>query len=308
MNESAKVWLDGSVVDAADARISVFDHGLLYGDGIFEGMRVYSGRVFRRADHLRRLAVSAKAVGLAFPDGVDLDAVIDDTVAAFGEDDAYIRLLVTRGEGPLSVDPTKCPRSRVICIVGEVSLYPPEKLAAGIDMVTVSLRRPRADVLEPRVKSLNYLNNALAILEARRAGADEALLLNEDGAVAEASGANVFTVRDGAVATPLVTDGALEGVTRRTLLEICARDGIPAVERRMTRIDLLAADEVFLAGTGARMIPVRTLDGAPIGAPSASAGSGATSDPPRSVPDRPIYARLDAAYEERVRAVGAVSC
>jgi branched-chain amino acid aminotransferase len=304
MIPGAKVWIDGAVVDGALARVSVFDHGLLYGDGIFEGMRVYSGRVFRRSDHLRRLAVSAKAIGLVFPDDVDLEAVIDDTVAAFGKDDAYIRLLVTRGEGPLSVDPTKCTRSRVICIIGEVSLYPAEKLEAGVDVVTVSLRRPRPDVLEPRVKSLNYLNNALAILEARRAGADEALLLNEDGCVAEASGANVFTVRDGVVATPPTTDGALEGVTRRTLLEVCARDGFPAEERRMTRIDLLAADEVFLVGTGARMVPVRTLDGALIGTPRAVAP--ATGSP--EAPHRPIYARLSAAYEACVRAHDGESC
>jgi len=282
----SKVWIDGRVVDGESARISVFDHGLLYGDGIFEGMRVYGGRVFRQADHLRRLAVSAKAIGLRFPEEVDLSEVVDETVRAFGASDAYIRLLVTRGEGPLSVDPTKCKRSRVICIVGEVSLYPAEKLAAGIDVVTVSVRRPRPDVLEPRVKSLNYLNNAMAILEARRAGADEALILNADGAVAEASGANVFIVRDGVVATPPATDGALEGITRRTLLELCSADGIPAEQRRLGRIDLLGADEVFLTGTGARLVPVRTLDGAVIGKDG----------------DRPVYARLTAAFEARVRA------
>jgi branched-chain amino acid aminotransferase len=288
----AKVWLDGKVVDGADARISVFDHGLLYGDGIFEGMRVYSGRVFRQPDHLKRLAVSARAIGLELPADVDLPAVIDETVRAFGREDAYIRLLVTRGEGPLSVDPTKCPRAQVICIVGEVSLYPPEKLAAGIDIVTVSLRRPRPDVLDPRVKSLNYLNNAMAILEARRAGADEALLLNEDGAVAEASGANIFTVLGGVVATPPACDGALEGITRRTLLEVCVAQGIPVEQRRLNRIDLLGADEVFLAGTGARMVPVRSLDGTQLGW-----GAG-----------RAIYSKLDAGYEARVRADAGHSC
>lgn len=289
---SAKVWLDGRVVNGEDARISVFDHGLLYGDGIFEGMRVYAGRVFRQADHLKRLAVSAKAVGLRLPDDIDLPRVISDTVHAFGKTEAYIRLLVTRGEGPLSVDPTKCKRSRVICIVDEVGLYPAEKLEAGIDVVTVSLRRPRSDVLEPRVKSLNYLNNALAILEARRAGADEALLLNQDGAVAEAAGANVFVVAGGRVATPPATDGALEGITRRTVLELCAAHSIPAEEKRLGRIDLVAADEVFLVGTGARMVPVRTLDGTTIGEGR----------------DRPIYARLLTAFEARVRADDARSC
>jgi branched-chain amino acid aminotransferase len=251
---------------------------------VFEGMRVYGGRVFRRAEHLRRLSISARAIGLALPTDPSLEGIIDETVAAFGSSEAYIRLIVTRGVGPLSVDPTKCARPTVICIVDEVALYPADKLARGIDMVTVSIRRPPADILEPRVKSLNYLNNALAILEARRSGADEALLLNRDGVVAEASGANVFVVRDGAVFTPFVTDGALEGMTRRTILEACAELGIPSQERRLGRIDLLGADEVFLAGTGAKMVPVARLDGQNIGDPA----------------QRPVYDRLRRAYESAV--------
>jgi branched-chain amino acid aminotransferase len=290
MSDTAKVWIGGRIVDGNDAYVSVFDHGLLYGDGVFEGMRVYGGRVFRKRDHLERLAVSARAVGMAALDTEALARVVDDTVDAFGRAEAYVRLIVTRGKGPLSVDPTKCFAPTVVCIVDEVALYPAEKLEKGVDLVTVSIRRPGADVLEPRVKSLNYLNNALAILEARRVGADEALLLNRDGAVAEASGANVFVVRGGRVSTPPATDGALEGITRRTILELCEELGVPAVERRLGRIDLLGADEVFLAGTGARLVPVATVDGQPIGVGSAH---------------RTVYARLRTAYDGRVREVAA---
>jgi branched-chain amino acid aminotransferase len=215
-----------------------------------------------------------------------LARVVDDTVEAFGRTEAYVRLIVTRGVGPLSVDPTKCIRPTIVCIVDEVELYPADKLEEGVELVTVSIRRPAADVLEPRVKSLNYLNNALAMLEARRCGADEALLLNGDGAVAEASGANLFVVRGGRVSTPPPADGALEGITRRTILELCKELAIDATERRLGRIDLLAADEVFLAGTGARMVPVARVDGQPIGA-----GPG----------PRPVYERLRSAYDRRVR-------
>ena len=177
-----------------------------------------------------------------------------------------MRFIVSRGEGALGVDPTSCPRPRVVCIVDHIRIYPPEVLARGIDLVTSSWRRPPPDVLDPRVKSLNYLNNALAKLEARRRGADEALLLNAAGLVAEASVANVFAVRGGALATPPPTDGALEGITRGAVLELAvALDGIAAAERSLGRYDLLGADEVFLTGTGARIVPVRSLDGETIG-------------------------------------------
>jgi branched-chain amino acid aminotransferase len=177
-----------------------------------------------------------------------------------------VRLIVTRGEGPLGVDPTTCPRPAVICIVDSLRLYPEEKLARGIDLVTASLRRPPADVLDPRVKSLNYLNSVLAKLEARQRGADEALLLSRDGRVAEAAVANVFVLRGGELATPPAVDGALEGITRAAVLELAGRAGIPAGERSLTRFDLFAADEVFLTGSGAGIVPVRSLDGRVIGA------------------------------------------
>jgi branched-chain amino acid aminotransferase len=286
--DSMKVWLDGAIVTAAEARIPVLDHGFLYGDGVFEGIRVYDRRVFRLDDHMRRLGVSARAVGLDIPGGLaKARDVVLATARAFGGDDSYVRLIVTRGEGPLSVDPSKCERSRLLCIVGQVALYPEAKLAHGVDMVTVSVRRPAADALDPRVKSLNYLNNAMAIREARLRGADEALVLNVRGAVAEASGANVFVARDGKIATPPASDGALEGITRATVLELAESLGIPAREKTLNRIDLIGADEVFLTGTGARIVPVGSLDGQPI-------GDG----------ERPVTRALGDAFDARVRSSG----
>ncbi len=261
-----KVWLDGGIVAPEDARIPVTDHGFLYGDGVFEGMRVYHRKIFRLEDHLVRLATAARALALDIPGGIE--AAREATLAtarAFGRDEAYLRLIVSRGEGALGVDPTTCPRARIVCIADEVRIYPEEKLREGIALVTSSWRRPPADVLDPRVKSLNYLGSALAKLEARQRGADEALLLNTGGHVAEASVANVFAVRDGVLVTPPATDGALEGITRRSLLELAAQEGIAAEVRRLGRFDLFAADEVFLSGSGARIVPVGSFDGRPIG-------------------------------------------
>ena len=280
-----KVWIDGAVVDGEKARVPVNDHGLLYGDGLFEGIRIYGGRVFRLDLHLARLAAGARAIGLALPvTAAGLRAIVLDTARAFGEREAYVRLLVTRGEGPLGVDPTPCKAPRVVCIVDAISLYPPEVRARGLDLATVSLRRPPADVLDPRVKSLNYLNSVLARREARQRGADEALILNLAGQVAEASVANVFVVLGGALSTPPPSDGALEGITRRSVLELAARLGIPAAERSVGRADFFAADEAFLTGTGARIAAVRSLDGAAI-------GDGAPG---------PVVRRIDAAFSELV--------
>ena len=261
-----KVWIDGRIVEGSEARVPVTDHGFLYGDGIFEGLRVYHRRVFRLDDHLARLAVAARCIGLELPGGTPaLREIVLATARAHGADEAYLRLVVSRGEGALGVDPTTCPTPRVVCIADDVRIYPPEKLREGIALVTASVRRPAPDVLDPRVKSLNYLNNALAKLEARRQGADEALILNAAGQVAEASVANVFAVRGGRLLTPPPSDGALEGITRATVLELAAREGIPAGERTLGRFDLLAAEEVFLTGTGARIVPVGRLDGQKIG-------------------------------------------
>lgn len=284
-----KVWIDGAVVDGSEARIPVTDHGFLYGDGVFEGMRVYSRRLFRFEDHLARLATGARCLGLTIPGGIEsVRRIVFETVRAYARDDCYVRLIVSRGPGPLGVDPTQCADPRIVCIADQVSLYPEEKMRSGISLVTSSLRRPGSDVLDPRVKSLNYLNNALAKQEARRQGADEALLLNAAGHVAEASVANVFAVRDGELLTPPPSDGALEGITRRSVLELAREQGIPSRECSLGRFDLIAAEEVFLTGSGARIVPVGSLDGRTIGKGEAG----------------PVTRRLWKAFDRYVRSTG----
>jgi branched-chain amino acid aminotransferase len=284
-----KVWIDGEVLDGDAARIPVTDHGLLYGDGVFEGIRAFNRRVFRLDDHLARLRVSARAISLTPPlDEAGLRDIVLVALRALGRDDAYVRLVLTRGEGALGVDPTTCPQPRVFCIAAEATIFPADTLAAGLDLATVSWRRPGFDVIDPRVKSLNYLNNALAKLEARRQGAHEALLLNAGGTIAEASVANIFALRGRKLWTPPPTDGCLEGITRRTVLELAPELGLDAGERSLSRTDLLAADEVFLTGTGAGIVPVRSLDGQRI-------GSGALFD---------TVMRLRDGYHERTKVLG----
>ena len=261
-----KVWLNGTIVDGQDAKISVMDHGLLYGDGVFEGIRVINRRVFRLPDHIQRLHASAKAIGLVLPlSAAEIQALVLDTARALDNDEAYIRLIATRGEGELGVDPATCAKSQIICIAAQIRLFDPAKTHQGITMVTVSVRRPPADILDPRVKSLNYLNNVLAKREARLRGADEALILNQNAMVAEASVANVFIVRAGELLTPPATDGALEGITRDSVLRCAAMLNITARQQTLSRFDVLTADEVFLTGTGARIVPVSRLDGELIG-------------------------------------------
>jgi branched-chain amino acid aminotransferase len=264
-----KVWMNGQIVSPGDARVSVLDHGLLYGDGIFEGIRIYGGQVFRLPDHLHRFETAAKAIGLVLPGGIErVEKCVLETARAFNEVEGYLRLIATRGEGELGVDPTTCSSPNLICIADAIRLFSPEKLARGLDMVTASVRRPAADALDPRVKSLNYLNSVLAKREAKLRNADEALILNHAGLVAEASVANVFSVARGVLSTPPSSDGSLEGITRDSVLAIAGELGIEARERSLGRFDLLAADEVFLTGSGARLVPVATLDGQPIGAGS----------------------------------------
>lgn len=261
-----KVWIDGEIVEGDEARIPVTDHGLLYGDGIFEGIRVYRNRVFRLDAHMKRFEAGARGIALELPGGIDaVRAIVLATVRAFGADEAYVRLIATRGEGSLSVDPTTCPQPRLICMVDHVRIYPLDKLSSGLDLVTSSLRRPSPDVLDPRIKSLNYLNNVLAKLEARQRGADEALMLNAQGMIAETSVANVFVVRDGVLLTPPATDGALEGVTRATVMELATTLGIPVREQTLSRFDFFAAEEAFLTGSGAGIVPIRSLDARAIG-------------------------------------------
>jgi branched-chain amino acid aminotransferase len=262
-----KVWIEGRVVEGSEARVPVLDHGLLYGDGVFEGIRIYGRRVFRFEDHLQRFATSAKALALELPGGIGaVREIVLDTARAFDADEAYVRLIATRGEGPLGIDPTQCSEPRLICIVDRIDVHPEHKRSSGIDLLTSSWRRPPADVLDPRVKSLNYLNNVMAKLEARQHGGDEALLLNAAGSVAETSVANIFAVRAGDLLTPPATDGALEGITRATVFELAASLGIAARTQSLGRFDLFGADEVFVTGSGTGMVPVRSLDGRIIGA------------------------------------------
>ena len=261
-----KAWIDGQIMDGAAAVTPVMDHGFLYGDGVFEGIRIAHGRVFRLDDHLGRLADSAKLIGLALPMPLaDLRRATLETARAFGEAEAYVRLIVSRGVGPFGVDPTPCGAPRVICLVGSVALYPEERRREGLRLLTASVRRPSPDMLDPRVKSLNYLNNIQAKMQAVRAGLDDALMLNQSGRVAEASVANIFCVRHGGLATPPLSEGPLGGITRDSVLKIARAAGIEARENPLTRYDLITAEEVFLTGSGAGLVPVSEIDGCRIG-------------------------------------------
>ncbi len=257
-----KIYIDGQLYSREDARISVFDHGLLYGDGVFEGLRIYARRVFRLDAHLARLAASAHAIGLALPlDRGQLAEAVRETVRANRQSDGYIRLVVTRGDGPLGLDPTTCAHPRVIIIVADLAVYPPALYESGVQVVTAATRQVPAASVDPRIKSLNYLKNVLARLEAHAAGAAEALMLNADGFVAECTADNVFTVRDRVVRTPPATEGALDGITRAVVRELAAASDLAFREERLARYDLFTADECFLSGTGAELVPVVALDG-----------------------------------------------
>lgn len=261
-----KVWMEDRIVDGEDARLSVRDHGLLYGDGVFEGIRIYNGRAFRLADHLKRLGFSAAYIGLELPCSLErVGGIIEETAAAFGKREAYVRLLVTRGIGDFGVDPFSCEEPQLVCMAGDITLYDPKSMQAGIDMVTTSVRKPPSDVLNPEVKSLNYLNSVMAKREARLRGAHEGLVLNLQGRVAEASVANVFAWIDGALVTPPTIDGALPGITRSTVIRLAGELGIETRIRSIGHAELMRADEVFLSGSGARLVPVGRLDTVTIG-------------------------------------------
>jgi branched-chain amino acid aminotransferase len=255
-------WMNGQLVPPAEARVSVFDHGLLYGDGVFEGIRFYHGRAFRAAHHLARLRASAAALRLSLPCDADaLDVALRDTIDAFGRPDGYLRLVVTRGEGRLGIDPSSCARPNLFIIADELQLVSARVRQQGARVIVASTRRLPADGLDPRVKSLNYLNHVLARMEAGNAGADEAILLNGAGHVAEGSTDNVFVVRDGVLLTPPASDGALEGVTREAILELARERGLTARIQSLTPYDLYTAGECFLTGTAVELIPVREVDG-----------------------------------------------
>jgi branched-chain amino acid aminotransferase len=255
------IYLDGELLPEKDAKISVFDHGLLYGDGIFEGIRFYSRRVFRLEDHISRLCDSARAIHMTLPmSREEIIRATCDTCAANGLDDGYIRLVVTRGTGTLGLDPNRCPKPSVFIIVSKIQLYPAEKYETGLKMATCSTRRPAPAALSPLVKSLNYLNNVMAKLESLQCGAEEGLMLNEQGFVAECTGDNIFVVKNGIVSTPPCSDGALRGITRQVVIEICQQLGIPCREETMTRYEIYTADECFLTGTAAEVVPAVELD------------------------------------------------
>ena len=261
-----KIYLDGKYVDQADAKISVFDHGLLYGDGIFEGIRLYQGNVFRLEAHMERLWYSAKAILLDIPiTRKEMAEVVCETCRRNGLRDGYIRLVVTRGVGDLGLAPWLCPKPSVIVIADKIALYPPEYYATGLTIVTVPTRRVGPAALPPAIKSLNYLNNILAKIDARQSGALEAIMLNEEGFVAECTGDNVFIAHKGRLFTPAAQQGALKGITRETIMEIAESLGLPLEEHDLTRYDLWNADECFLTGTGAEVIPVVKVDGREVG-------------------------------------------
>jgi branched-chain amino acid aminotransferase len=260
------VYLNGQFVEKSRAVVSVFDHGFLYGDGIFEGIRSYDGNVFCLHEHIKRLYESAKSILLTIPlTPEEMEEAVLDTLRVNHLRDAYIRLIVSRGVGDLGLDPRNCRQATVIIIAEQLKLFPAEFYEQGLKIVTVPTRRNVPDALNPKIKSLNYLNNILVKLEAARAGCLEALMLNQDGYVCEGSGDNVFLVKDGKIVTPPTYLGALEGITRNVVIELCAKLGIPCEEKPFTRHDVYVADEVFLTGTAAEMIPVIEVDGREIG-------------------------------------------
>ena len=261
-----KIWLDGNLVDETEAKLSVFDHGVLYGDGVFEGIRFYNGRIFRLEQHIQRLFDSARAIILDLPwTQKEVCEFTRQTVAANGLTDGYIRLVVTRGAGGLGLNPYLCPKPSMFIIASTIQLYPKEHYDNGLSIVTCATRRPAPAALMPQVKSLNYLNNVMAKVEAIQADALEALMLNEQGYVSECTGDNVFIVKDGVIHTPLISDGALDGITRDVIIELCGKHDIEVTERSLTRYDIFIADECFLTGTAAEVIPVVGLDRRQIG-------------------------------------------
>jgi branched-chain amino acid aminotransferase len=290
-NPNLKVWFDGKLLPVLDAHINVFDHGLLYGDGIFEGIRTYNGRIFERDAHLRRFFNSAKAIQLQLPYSYEeIDRAMDDTLEANGflhpERDAYIRMVCTRGVGVLGISPRRTWKPRLYIITSTISMYPPEMYETGMPVIISSVTRNHCNAMPPQIKSLNYLNNILAKLEAHNNDVPEAIMLNHMGYVAEATGDNVFVVRNGQLLTPPVSAGILEGITRMTIIRLAREACIEVAEKELVRTDLYYAEECFLTGTGAQVIPVTTID-------RRSVGDGRVG---------PITRHMMRAYDQYVRA------
>lgn len=287
--KESQIYIDGKFYPEGDAKVSVFDHGLLYGDGIFEGIRFYNGRVFRLEEHLDRLWDSARSICLEIPMSQRaMTEALLETVRQNDLRDGYIRLIVTRGVGNLGLNPEQCKKPSVIIITAQIALYSDEMYRKGLTVVTVPTRRTNPSALNPAVKSLNYLNNVMARIEANQANADEALMLNDEGNVAECTADNVFTVKRGQIFTPPITAGALRGITRSVVFEIAAETGIRVIEADITRHDVFVADEAFLTGTAAEIIALVKSDGRPIG----------TGKP------GPITMRMIARFREMTRETG----
>jgi branched-chain amino acid aminotransferase len=260
------VYVNGRFVSKEEATVSVYDHGFLYGDGVFEGIRCYNGRVFKLTEHVDRMFESAATLRLEIPmTRAEMSAAIVETVRRTGLRDAYIRPVVSRGPGDLGIDPRKCPKANVVIIVDSIQLYPEEAYRKGLRVITASTRQRPLDVLNPRVKTCNYLNNIMARLECNLAGVDEGLMLTLEGYVAECTADNIFIVRHGRVLTPPPYIGILQGISRQTVLDLCGTLGIPAAEQIITLHDVYTADESFLTGTGAELGPVVEVDGRKIG-------------------------------------------
>ncbi|MHB1562225.1 MAG: branched-chain-amino-acid transaminase [Isosphaeraceae bacterium] len=261
-----KVYINGKLFDKSEAKVSVFDHGLLYGDGVFEGIRAYSGRVFRLKEHVDRLYESAKGIHLTIPmTHEQMVGAVNQTLAANNLVDAYIRVVVTRGAGSLGLDPRKTTDPQVIIITDKISLYPPELYEHGLKIITAATTRNHPNAVNPRIKSLNYLNNIMGKIEATQAGCLEALMLNHKGELAECTGDNVFVVQGGRIHTPSSDSGILEGITRAAVMELARAAGYEVIERTMDRLDVFKAEECFLTGTAAELIPVVECDGRVIG-------------------------------------------
>ncbi|WP_088187212.1 branched-chain-amino-acid transaminase [Desulfosporosinus sp. FKA] len=264
------IYCKGAFVSEQEAKVSIFDHGFLYGDGIFEGIRAYHGRVFKLDEHLKRLYESAKSIHLSIGIAKDeMQEIVLETLRRNGLRDAYIRLVVSRGKGDLGLDPNNCSQASIFCIADQIKIFEPIKYERGLEVKTAATRRNNPDSLNPRIKSLNYLNNILAKIEANQAGVVEAIMLTQDGYVAEGTSDNIFIVRNGVLMTPPLSAGVLEGITRNSVLELARELGIRTAEELFTRHDLYTASECFLTGTAAELIPVVNVDGRDIdnGAP-----------------------------------------
>lgn len=289
MNPNILVYIDGEYKNLSEAKISVFDHGLLYGDGIFEGIRAYNGRVFKLDEHVKRFFDCAKAIYLELPLSFDeVKDVVCESLRRNNIKDGYIRLVATRGMGDLGLCPTKCEKPTLFCIADSIAVYPPKMYETGISVITAQQRRNNPTILDPQIKSLNYLNNILAKIEANRQGAHEAIMLAQNGVVAECTVNNLFIVKDGVIYTPPIYCGALDGITRGTIIDLARKDGYTLEEKEFTLFNVYNADECFLTGTGAECIAVNQADGRVIGTGKAG----------------PVTERILVLYRDYVRSVG----